>query len=201
MNTTWLRKNLNLANNITISRIVLAFIFMIFLFSTGLIFRYLAIVTFALACLTDLYDGRIARKRNMETNFGRLLDPIADKVLTLSAFLGFVQLGIVPAWMVILIITRELAITGIRIMAIGKNNKVLAADTGGKHKTVSQMVAIFSILIITAARESLVGYTGLWRHAYDIWAEKFVLVLLLITVTLTVVSGVSFIWRHRDIII
>ena len=201
MNTIWLRKNFNLSNSLTVSRIILAFIFMVFLFSEALIFRYLAIIVFGLACLTDLYDGKVARNRKEETNFGRLLDPIADKILTLSAFLGFVELGLVPAWMVILIITREIGITGLRLMAIGRSNKVLIAGAGGKHKTISQMVAIFSILGIMAARQALMAYTDLWRYSYDRWAENFIFIIVFITVALTLISGISYLWRHKEIIL
>ena len=90
---------MNLPNKITLSRIVLAFIFMFFLFSQGLMAKYLAFFTFCLASLTDIIDGQIARRRKLENDFGRLMDPIADKILVLAAFLAFVEMKIIPAWM------------------------------------------------------------------------------------------------------
>ena len=134
---------MNLANKLTISRIVLAGIFILFLFIRGPGAKFMALAIFMAACITDYYDGYIARKANSITSFGKLMDPIADKILVLGAFLAFVQMNIIPAWMVIIIITREFMITGIRILALSQK-KVLAAESGGKHKTVSQMVAVIA---------------------------------------------------------
>ena len=147
---------MNLPNKITLSRIVLAFIFMFLLFSPGITAKYLALLTFGIASLTDYFDGRIARQRKLENDFGRLMDPIADKVLILAAFLAFVEMKIIPAWMAIIIIFRELVITGLRITAAGRG-KILSASSAGKHKTVSQMVAIISILTFIIIRESAQG--------------------------------------------
>jgi len=109
---------MNLPNKLTISRMVLTFIFMFFLFSSGLAAKSVALAVFILASLTDYYDGAIARKTGQITNLGKILDPIADKVLTLAAFLAFVQMGLVEAWMVVVIIMRELFITGVRLVAV-----------------------------------------------------------------------------------
>ena len=159
---------MNLPNKLTVSRIVLTFIFMFFVFSRGIAAKYLALFTFGLACLTDFLDGYIARKRKLENDFGRLMDPIADKILILAAFLAFVEMKIVPAWMVIVIIFRELLITGLRINA-ARRGKVFSASLAGKHKTVSQMVAIISILIFLIIRESA---KGLWGPLWELWFRR-----------------------------
>src|SRR6202000_3507657 len=113
----------------------------------------LALVFFSLAGITDFLDGRIARARGLITNFGKLMDPLADKIMTCSAFVAFVESTHmepdapvkVGAWMVVIIVARELAITGLRLLAASKN-LVLAAEGYGKHKTISQIVAIIAIL-------------------------------------------------------
>ena len=190
---------MNLPNKLTISRIVLTFVFMFFLFCGWSFAKYLALLTFIAACLTDYYDGRIARKRNMVTNFGKLIDPIADKILVLAAFLAFVELKILPAWMVVLIVLREFIITGVRLLAVSWG-KVLAAQKEGKHKTVFQMVAIFSILIFLAFRETLNRFFNLWNLSFEILFKRTIFVLMLITVVLTVGSGLLYLWRNREVL-
>ncbi|NQT45910.1 MAG: CDP-diacylglycerol--glycerol-3-phosphate 3-phosphatidyltransferase [Candidatus Omnitrophica bacterium] len=191
---------MNLANKLTVSRIVLTFIFMFFLFMEGVTFKFLALGIFIAACITDLYDGRIARKRNMVTSFGKLMDPIADKVLTLGAFLAFVELGLVPAWMVVLIILRELIITCVRFHVLTKG-EVLVARKSGKHKTVSQMVSIFAILIFMIIREIGVVWMGFWTDAIDHWSRWSIFFLMLVTVIFTLISGISFLVRNRKVLI
>src|SRR3990170_11683 len=137
---------MNLPNKLTVSRIILTFVFMFFLFSKGLTSKSLALVVFIAAALTDLFDGMIAKSRNLITDFGKIMDPIADKILVLGAFLSFIQLQLIPAWTVVVIIGRESAITSLRFFALSKG-RVIAASKGGKYKTVSQMAAIFIILI------------------------------------------------------
>ncbi|NQT00142.1 MAG: CDP-diacylglycerol--glycerol-3-phosphate 3-phosphatidyltransferase [Candidatus Omnitrophica bacterium] len=188
---------MNLPNKITLSRIVLAFIFMFLLFCQGVLPKYLALFTFCIACLTDYVDGRIARSRNLENNFGRLMDPIADKVLILAAFLSFVEMKIIPAWMVIVIIFRELVITGLRIIAAARRGVVISASLAGKHKTVSQMAAIISILIFIIIRESA---QELWTPAKEVWFKRGAFYLMLLTVVLTLISGISYLVRNRNIL-
>jgi len=178
---------MNLPNKITIARILLTFIFMFFLFSKGLVFKMLALATFLVASASDFLDGYLARKRNMITDFGRLMDPIADKVLVLAAFLAFVELRLVPAWMVVLIISRELIITGVRIMASTKGS-VLSASLAGKHKTVSQILAIFAILCYLILREIGVRIPEYW-----------IILLMFVTVVLTMASGVFYLIRNKNI--
>ncbi|MFH1245632.1 MAG: CDP-diacylglycerol--glycerol-3-phosphate 3-phosphatidyltransferase [Candidatus Omnitrophota bacterium] len=189
------KKKMNLANNITLSRIVLAGIFMFLLFCQGVLSRYLALFTFVLAALTDFFDGRIARRRNLENDFGRLMDPIADKILILAAFLAFVEMKIIPAWMVIVIIFRELLITGLRINAVRSHGRVLSASLAGKHKTVSQMAAVLAILIFLIVKESA---RQVWNPIWELWFKRGVFYLMLWTVALTLISGISYIMKYKE---
>ncbi|MDD5449733.1 MAG: CDP-diacylglycerol--glycerol-3-phosphate 3-phosphatidyltransferase [Candidatus Omnitrophica bacterium] len=179
---------MNLPNKLTISRIVLTFLFMFLLFSQGLAAKIWALVVFFTASITDLFDGRIARKNNQITDFGKFMDPIADKILVLAAFFAFIELELVPAWMVVIIVLREFVVTGIRLLALTKNI-VLPAQEGGKHKTFSQMSAIFLILIFLIMREAGTGLRF----------QTVIFVVMLITAALTLISGASFLYRNRRI--
>jgi CDP-diacylglycerol--glycerol-3-phosphate 3-phosphatidyltransferase len=148
--------------------------------------------------LTDFYDGYIARKENLVTNFGKIMDPIADKLLVLGAFLAFVQLQVVAAWMVVLIISREILITSLRLFAITKG-RFLAAERGGKHKTVSQMVAIFLILTYLIFKETMIQFST-WTDSLEFWCELGIFILMLITVILTLISGLSYLWRNKKLV-
>ncbi len=185
---------MNLANKLTISRIILAGVFILFLFITGVGAKFVALTLFLTACVTDYYDGIVARKGSGITDFGRLMDPIADKILILGAFLAFVEMKIIPAWMVMVIIARELVITGIRILALSKK-KVLSAEVAGKHKTISQMVAVTSILIYLIIRDSA------FMFRYLDYYNSAIYLLMFITVIMTLSSGVSYMAKNRHIFI
>lgn len=193
---------MNLPNKLTVSRFALTGVFLWALFSP---FRYndtLALFFFSLAGATDYLDGRIARSRNLITNFGKLMDPLADKILTCSAFIAFVESSHrnpdapvrVAAWMVIVIVARELAITGMRLLAASKSI-VLAAERFGKHKTISQIVTINALLIGDACEEWPVAL----KHFFAAWVPPFAEVMLWITVALTAMSGVIYLWRNRSL--
>lgn len=188
---------MTLANKLTIFRIALAFVFIFFLYG-GLTFKIISLVIFIIASLTDLLDGWIARKRGEISDFGKLMDPIADKILILGAFAVFVEMKIVPAWMFILIFSRELLITGLRVFALTKG-KVLAAARGGKTKTVSQLIAIFLLLIHSIIKDILVKI-GEWQENYDVASFWAIFPWLLVVVILTLISGVSYIWQNRSVI-
>ncbi|MFH1798781.1 MAG: CDP-diacylglycerol--glycerol-3-phosphate 3-phosphatidyltransferase [Candidatus Omnitrophota bacterium] len=190
------KKTMNLPNKITISRILLVFVFMVFLFSKGLAAKSLALVVFLIAAMTDYLDGFIAKKYNIVSDFGKIMDPVADKVLTLAAFLVFVEMKLVPAWMVVIIIMRELVITSIRIMAL-KNNEVLPAGRGGKHKTVSQMFSIFVILVFIIIKESGIVMFGFWNASFEYWYKQLIFLLMTITVILTTISGASYLLGNK----
>jgi len=189
---------MNIANRITMARIVLTFVFMFFLFCHGLWAKAISLVVFMLAALSDFLDGFIANKRNMVTDFGRLMDPIADKILVLAAFSAFVQLQIIEAWMFMIIVSREILITSLRLFALNKG-KVLSAARAGKHKTVSQMLVIFTILGFIVLKESMLTYST-WNPLWEKVFRQGIYVLMLITVGLTLYSGISYLWENRKII-
>lgn len=157
-----------------------------------------ALFLFCIAGLTDFLDGRIARKQNLITNFGILMDPLADKILNCSAFIAFVELRQMQAWMVVIIVARELAITGLRLLAASKS-VVLAAERYGKHKTISQIVAIIAILVLLSYPQW--GTPGIalfgWRIGGRPWIESFVEFSKWVTVVLTLWSGAVYLWRNR----
>lgn len=137
---------MNLPNKLTILRVFLVPFFLFFLLSGTIANNYLfAMVIFTLASITDYLDGKIARRNNQITDLGKFLDPLADKILVMSAFICFVELGFLSSIPVIIILIREFMVTSIRLVA-GAKGKVIAANTFGKLKTVSQIVAILSIL-------------------------------------------------------
>lgn len=140
---------MNLANKLTLLRIVLIIPFIIILkLSQGsLMLKSVAFLIFAFASLTDYLDGYLARKYGMVSNFGKLMDPLADKILVISAFLVFIEMNYIPAWMVIVIIAREFLITGIRSLA-ASDGHVIPAGYLGKVKTTTQMIAILLIILI-----------------------------------------------------
>src|SRR5450756_1325647 len=158
--------HMNLPNKLTVSRFALTVVFLWAMFSKFAYNDTLALIFFCLAGITDFLDGRIARARNLITNFGIRMDPLADKIMTCSAFIAFVESTHlnpnapvkVGAWMVVIIVGRELAITCLRLLAASKNI-VLAAEGYGKHKTISQIVTIIALLVVDACEA--VSYTHL----------------------------------------
>ena len=193
---------MNLPNKLTVFRFVLTALFLWALFSPVPFNDTLALVFFTLAGITDFLDGWLARRHRLITNFGTLMDPLADKIMTCSAFIAFVESTRldphapvkVAAWMVIIIVAREFAITGLRLLAASKNI-VLAAEYFGKHKTVSQIVTINALLVVDACAEWPAWLQKLFRP----WVPAFAEVMLWVTVVLTVASGGIYLWRNRMI--
>jgi len=193
---------MNLPNKLTVGRFALTALFIWALFSPIPFNHTLALFFFCLAGVSDYLDGRIARTRNLITNFGILMDPLADKIMTCSAFIAFVESShqiprppvTVEAWMVIIIVARELAITGLRLLAASKN-VVLAAERYGKHKTVSQIVAIIALLVVEARDE----WPPSLQRMLSGWAPVFVEIALWVTVVLTASSGILYLWRNRKL--
>ncbi len=191
---------MNFPNKLTIARLVMTVIFMVFLFGAGLVAKAGALLVFTMASLTDMLDGYIARKYHLVTDFGKLMDPIADKALVLSAFIAFVQIGLVPAWMVVVIASREFVVTGLRLLALSKK-EVLAAQEGGKHKTISQMVAIFLILIFLVFKEAKMRIPAFWTPTTEVYFRNAIFAIMLITITLTIISGISFLMRNKKLFV
>jgi CDP-diacylglycerol---glycerol-3-phosphate 3-phosphatidyltransferase len=193
---------MNLPNKLTVSRFALTVLFLWALFSSFQFNDTLALILFNIAGLTDYLDGRIARSRKLTTNFGILMDPLADKILICSAFVAFVESTHlnpnapvkVAAWMVIVIVARELTITGLRLLAASKN-VVLAAENFGKHKTISQIVAINALLVLDACNE----WPEELQQFFLSWVPPFAKIMLWVAVALTAVSGAIYLWRNRSI--
>lgn len=187
---------MNLPNRLTVSRLVLTLLFLVAIFSQWAFNETVALFIFGAASLTDYYDGKIARRDKTITDFGILMDPLADKILICSAFIAFVGRNILPAWMVVIIVARELAITGLRLLAANKN-QVLAAEKYGKHKTISQIVAIIAILLVLSYPQ-----WGLWTKAvFDPWLPLVEKISIWVAVILTCVSGLMYLWRNRQLYI
>jgi CDP-diacylglycerol--glycerol-3-phosphate 3-phosphatidyltransferase len=188
---------MTLPTKLTFLRILMTFLIMALLFSPGWIAKSAALGCFLLASVTDWLDGYLARRWHQTSPLGALLDPIADKVLVLGAFLAFVQLRLIPAWMVLIIVLREFLITGVRLFAASRNI-ILSASREGKHKTVSQVVTIVAVFTMLIIQEFL-GKESLPRRA-QVAMEWTVLGCLWVTTALTVISGTTFFWRHREVL-
>lgn len=174
--------SMNLPNKLTMFRVVLIPVFIVVLMS-GLIAepasRYIAVVIFCVASFTDYLDGHIARKYNLVTNFGKFMDPLADKLLVSAAMICMIELGMLPAWVVIIIISREFIITGLRLIA-AEGGLVIAASWWGKIKTVTQMAMIILMLL---------------------GVNKVIGTILVVLATIfTVVSGVDYIVKNISVL-
>ncbi|MBI1842360.1 MAG: CDP-diacylglycerol--glycerol-3-phosphate 3-phosphatidyltransferase [Verrucomicrobia bacterium] len=191
---------MNLPNKLTTSRFVLTALFLIALFVKFPMNETVALALFVLASVTDWLDGAIARQRKLITSFGILMDPLADKILTCSAFIAFVGTRQIAAWMVVIIVSRELAITGLRLLAASKN-QVLAAEGFGKHKTISQITAIIAILVEAGYPQwGPVGQALFGAPVFgQPWVAVFVEVSKVSAVALTLLSGGIYLWRNRGL--
>lgn len=178
---------MNTPNKLTILRVILIPFFVFFLLTNYAggeeVSRYLALAVFIAASLTDTLDGYIARKYNLITNFGKFMDPLADKLLVCSALICLLDLGQLQSWMVIVIISREFIISGFRLVA-SDNGIVIAASWWGKAKTISQMVMI----ILLIAR-----FPG---AVFDVLEQ----VMIYAAVILTVVSLIDYLWKNRKVL-
>ncbi len=184
---------MNLPNFLTLLRVLLTVLFLFLIFRPGVEFKTAALAVFALAALTDYLDGRLARKYGLITPIGQLMDPIADKILVFGAFLAFVQLGVVPAWIVIVMLSREVLITGLRLVAANRGI-VLPAQPSGKHKTILQLISILAILGLLIVRE-LPGGEPYLRPGFIA-----VHTLLYVVLAWTLYSGVKFVASNRKVL-
>ncbi len=189
---------MNLPNKLTISRFVLTLAFLAVMFSKVRFHETIALALFIAGGVTDFFDGHIARRDKLITNFGILMDPLADKILVCSAFIAFVGLEWIPAWMVIIVVTREFAITGLRLLAASKN-VVLAAEGYGKNKTISQIVAIISLLVLNSYQQWGAPGSAVFgaRIGGEAWVHWFTELAIWVAVLLTFVSGWLYLWRNR----
>ncbi|HEX4342600.1 MAG TPA: CDP-diacylglycerol--glycerol-3-phosphate 3-phosphatidyltransferase [Verrucomicrobiae bacterium] len=188
---------MNLPNKLTVSRFVMTVAFLVAMFSQVRFHETVALALFVAAAITDWMDGSIARRNHLITNFGILMDPLADKIMVCSAFIAFVGLGWIQAWMVVVIVARELTITGLRLLAASKN-LVLAAEGYGKHKTITQMVAIIAVFIQHSYLEwGAVGGIFGFEITGAPWVQWFAQACIWLSVVLTLLSGGLYLWRNR----
>ena len=188
---------MNWANRITLSRLALTVLFVIALNSSWQYARTAALVIFLIAGLTDFIDGEIARRYGLITNFGKLMDPLVDKIMVAAAFISLVPLKAVPAWAATTVVARDFLITGLRLMASAKG-RILPAESLGKQKTSWQMITIIFFLALLAIAElRYADQTAIWWARA--WGEAGP-VLVWITVVLTIYSGIGFTWRNRELI-
>jgi CDP-diacylglycerol---glycerol-3-phosphate 3-phosphatidyltransferase len=192
---------MNLPNQLTCARFVLTIIFVVILSSRWHFANTTGLVLFILAGITDYLDGAIARSRGLITDFGKLMDPLADKIMMASAFILLVPEHAFPAWVAVAIVSREFAITGLRLLAANKG-RVLPSEALGKHKTVWQIITVaFFLLLLTLAEIERVGLISAssiiwWEYAW-FWAGSILVGIVLI---LTIYSGVGYVWKNRSLI-
>ena len=137
---------MNLANKITLFRVICIPVFIVFMYLHGLAMEWAALIVYVLGSISDFVDGYVARKYNMVTDFGKFMDPLADKMLVITAMLMFVAQGRMPAWVLALVITREFAVSGLRLIAV-EGGRVIAAGKSGKIKTASTMICNILMLL------------------------------------------------------
>ncbi|MFB0527335.1 MAG: CDP-diacylglycerol--glycerol-3-phosphate 3-phosphatidyltransferase [bacterium] len=202
---------MTLANKLTMGRIIVIPFFILFMFIGNIYTRVAALLIFILAAISDVYDGIIARHREEVTNFGKFIDPLADKLIVSAALISFVQLRelSIPAWMVILVISREFIITGLRSVAASRGT-IIPASLSGKFKTTSQMVVIITILMILIVNAVLENYwhtTPLelqtflgWKRVLGYILGRAPYWLMLLVTILTVISGFNYIFKNKHIL-
>ena len=192
---------MNLANKLTLGRIFLVPIFLIFIAAKNIPYgTFIATFIFVLASLTDKLDGYIARSRNQITNFGKFMDPLADKLLVTSALISLVELHIVPSWAAVIIIAREFAVSGLRTVAAA-DGKVIAASWWGKIKTVIQIIAIVVLLIQVNIGTSSYLTNLVSKNEFLSWFfDHMPSVLLWAAVIITLVSGFDYFRKNKNTI-
>lgn len=188
---------MNWANRLTLSRLVLTVLFVLALNSSWEYARTCALVIFLVAGLTDFIDGEIARRYGVITNFGKLMDPLVDKIMMAAAFISLVPLKAVPAWAATTVVARDFLITGLRLMASARG-RILPAELLGKQKTSWQIITvIFFLGLLSMAELRYADERSMWwLRAWNQGGP----ILVWITVALTLYSGVGYAWRNRELI-
>lgn len=186
---------MNLPNQLTLARLGLTVVFVIALATHYRFNHTVALAVFLLASITDYLDGFLARRWQLITDFGKLMDPLADKILTAAAFVLLIPLGAFPAWVVITIIAREFLITGLRTLA-NQKGVVLPAERLGKHKTAWQIITIIYFLLLLACTDWISQPPAWFNFAWHSIGS----LLTAITVFLTLYSGLAYFWKNRQLI-
>lgn len=191
---------MNLPNKLTMFRLILVPFFVVVLLNPNLPHHYLiALLLFAVASYTDHLDGKLARKNNQITDFGKFMDPLADKVLVISALVCFVELHLANVWLVLLIIAREFMVTSIRLVAADKG-QVIAANNWGKAKTVSQIVAILVVLILQYSLELTMEMSSYPFGINEQMALVFGQLFITVATIFSVLSGVIYLKQNWNIV-
>ena len=201
---------MNLANKLTIFRIILVPIFVVIGYIGELggisgeflgipVYLWIMNVIFIIASITDKLDGYIARSRKMVTTFGKFLDPLADKILVLSALVMLVEFGKIPAWIPIIVLAREFIVSGYRLVAVEKGGKVVAASVWGKLKTVTQMIAIILVFIDKYNFADCFKASTLSMPTPSLILNIITTVLLIISVIATIFSGYDYLKKGKDL--
>lgn len=181
---------MNLPNKLTIFRVILIPFFLVALMVPGIpAGKWIAVAIFIIASLTDFFDGRIARKQNLVTDFGKFMDPLADKLLVCSAMIALIELQRLPAWVVIVIIAREFVISGFRLIA-SDNGVVIAASYWGKFKTTFQMLMVI-LLIVNLSENFPAATMGITI------AEQ---ILIYVSLLLTIISLIDYLVKNRSVL-
>ena len=190
---------LNTPNKLTVARILITPVYLALILWASLPHRFLiATLVYSIAAITDAIDGKLARKNNQITNFGKLLDPIADKILTTSALLAFMQMGLCNIWIVMIVLTREFTVASIRMIAAA-DGVIIPANIWGKLKTVSQMTFTIVIMLLGEVYSILAACNPMWYGKMPALA-LISNILLWITAVLTVVSGVIYVIDSKKVI-
>lgn len=190
---------MNLANKLTVMRMILIPIFLVFLVFDCIPYgKSIAAALFIIASITDKLDGYIARSRNQVTNFGKFMDPLADKLLVTAALVSLVELNLIPAWAVVVIIAREFAVSGLRTIAASEGT-VIAASWWGKIKTVIQMIAIILLLL----KISIGEYSALSDFVFGNGALSWIfnslsIYMFYIAVIITIISGIDYFVKNKE---
>lgn len=188
-----------LPNQLTILRIILTPVFLFLFLSDSSLLKQISLGVFFIAAITDWYDGWLARKFNYITNWGKFMDPLADKILTSAAFLAFGFLGVLKFWMIILVIVRDFLVTGIRMLADHKG-ETMPTSLIAKWKTFLQMVFIYYLLIIYTLQTVETIYKDNENIFSILMNETFVYYSMLIITIITVFTGITYLYANRNLL-
>jgi CDP-diacylglycerol--glycerol-3-phosphate 3-phosphatidyltransferase len=188
-----------LPNQLTVLRIILTPVFLYLFLSSDPLLIQISLGVFLIAALTDWYDGWLARKFNYITNWGKFWDPLADKILTSTAFLGFVFVGLLPLWMVLLIIIRDLLITVLRVFAENRGYNFITSYYA-KWKTLLQMIFLYYLLIVYVGAKTSVIYIGNEKVFGYLLSEDLIYIVMLTITVITVHSGITYLSKNKHLI-
>jgi CDP-diacylglycerol---glycerol-3-phosphate 3-phosphatidyltransferase len=203
----WKKK---LPNRITIFRMCIIILFIPAILASNIVFNYIALFLFAVASISDWLDGHLARKWNIVSVFGKVMDPLADKILVVSTLLCFVQMNLVPAWMVVIIIGREFMVSGIRMMA-AQDGKIIMASSLGKAKTMIEMTAITTVLLLKVIQDTIEYYneSQTWEQILmklGNWGDHLVQFvyyapywLMFAAAVMSLISGLDYFLKNKSI--